>query len=385
MEKLYYDTPYLKIFEAEVENCDENKNGHFDVILNRTAFYPEGGGQPSDTGTINDVNVIWVHEKNGVVIHETEEYIAKGTRVTGKINWEKRFSNMQQHSGEHILSGLIHKHFGYDNVGFHMGSEEVTVDFNGTLTPKQVTEIEEEANELVYRNFPVSAVFHSQEEIKNLEYRSKKELTGMIRIVTIPEGDICACCGTHVGQTGEIGIIKVTGMVKYKSGVRISMLCGNRALEDYRKKQDIISTLSNMLSAKTDTIIGMAEKQREENAAKDMKIAQLCKKFITLKTQGMADSSAPLIMFEEEMLPLHLRQYCTMLFENGKGSIVLVCSGENEEYQYVLGSSESDMKEMSKKLNAVLNGRGGGNRQMAQGTFYASKEKIEEEFEKICR
>ena len=218
--------------------------------MNQTAFYPEGGGQPSDTGTLNGVKVLHVCEKGEEIIHELEAPLEEGTLAEGIIDWQKRYDNMQQHTGEHIFSGLVHKHFGYDNVGFHMGTDEVTVDFNGIITQEQLDALEDEANQLIYDNVSVHVFYPSKEELEQLDYRSKKELTGVVRIVEIPGGDICACCGTHVETTGEVGIIKLRTMINYKGGVRISMLCGRRALIDYRERLKDEIRISNLLSAK---------------------------------------------------------------------------------------------------------------------------------------
>ena len=195
--RLYYVTPYVKNFMCTVISCTQNKKGTWDAILNQTAFYPEGGGQPSDTGTLNGVKVLHVCEKGEEIIHELEAPLEEGTLAEGIIDWQKRYDNMQQHTGEHIFSGLVHKHFGYDNVGFHMGADEVTVDFNGIITQEQLDALEDEANQLIYDNVPVHVFYPSKEELEQLDYRSKKELTGVVRIVEIPGGYICACCGTH--------------------------------------------------------------------------------------------------------------------------------------------------------------------------------------------
>ena len=214
MKKLYYDSAYIKEFDANVISCEKGKKG-FEVILDQTAFYPEGGGQPTDTGVLGGIAVLEVHEKNGEVIHYLEQPLTVGERVHGEIDWEKRFIHMQEHSGEHLVSGLIHAKYGYDNVGFHMGSDEVTIDFNGLIEWDDLMEIEKKANFMIWDNLEIYADFPAKEELDVLDYRSKKELTGDVRIVKIPGGDICACCGTHVMRTGEIGLVKFLSMIHY--------------------------------------------------------------------------------------------------------------------------------------------------------------------------
>ena len=206
--RLYYQTPYVKSFMCTIEQCEESGKGTWLAVLNQTGFYPEGGGQPFDTGTLNGVAVLSVHERGDVITHELAAPLEPGTLAEGIIDWQKRYDNMQQHTGEHILSGLVHRRFGYDNVGFHMGSEEVTVDFNGPITPEQLDQLENEANQAVYDNVPVKVLYPDKEELDSLDYRSKKELTGLVRIVEIPDADMCACCGTHVENTGEVGTLR---------------------------------------------------------------------------------------------------------------------------------------------------------------------------------
>ncbi|MEY8337141.1 DHHA1 domain-containing protein [Lachnospiraceae bacterium 62-35] len=376
MERLYYKLPYIKEFEAEVLECREGKKGTYHVILDRTAFFPEGGGQPGDSGMLGEAIVMDTHEKDGKVYHITDRPILTGERVKGSLDWEKRFHNMQGHSGEHILTGLIHKKFGFDNVGFHMGKEEITIDFNGIITMEELHELEFQANEAVYENLPFIITCPSQEELQKMEYRSKKELSGEVRIVTIPGVDVCACCGTHVERTGEIGLIKVLGMIHYKGGIRISMLCGKPALVYLDSLQSQMNRMSVLLSAKLGKIEETVEKLKHENMEKEARLTGAFQELFAVRTKGYPDSGQPLVLFEEGMSPIQLRQFCTLLYEKGKGSVVIVCGEKDGSFQYAAGSSTVDMKEFAKKANSILNGRGGGSRQMAQGTFQASREEI---------
>ena len=379
MKKLFYDSAYIRTFEAKVLSCEKGKKG-YEVALDQTAFYPEGGGQPSDTGALNGVKVLHVSEKGEEIIHELEAPLEEGVLAEGVIDWQKRYDNMQQHTGEHIFSGLVHKHFGYDNVGFHMGTDEVTVDFNGVLTQEQLDELEDEANQLIYDNVPVKVFYPSKEELEELDYRSKKELTGLVRIVEIPGGDICACCGTHVETTGEVGLIKLRTMINYKGGVRISMLCGRRALMDYRERLKDEIRISNLLSAKLALVPDAVEKMKNESQEKDLALGRLWQQLLEKKAESYPESTEVLAVFEEGLSPVQLRQLATMLYEKGKGKIVGVFSGNEDEqvYQYALGSSQADMRKLSKAMNGALNGRGGGSNLMAQGTFKAAESAIRE-------
>ena len=376
MEKLYYKDSELTTFEATVTTCAPAGQGRYLIALDQTAFYPEGGGQPYDTGTLGEARVLEVHEKDGTILHTTDKPLEPGLAVTGQIDWRRRFSHMQNHTGEHILSGMIHQRFGYDNVGFHMGSDAVTVDFNGAISPEELFEVETAANRLIYDNVPVVTTCPSREELQSMDYRSKKELSGEVRIVTIPGGDTCACCGTHVKTTGAIGIIKITGMINYKGGVRISMLCGEDALNDYRKRQGQVTDISHLLSAKADAVTDAVAKLKAESAEKDMLINRHYHEIFAAKTKALPDSDAPLCLFEENLNPVQLRQFCTMLYEQKKGSIVAVCSWNQNAFQFALGSGSLDVRQVSKGLNRQLNGRGGGSSMMVQGIWNAMEDEI---------
>ena len=249
-EKLFYKDSHLSEFEAEVVSCCPGENGLFEVELDRTAFFPEGGGQYADTGLLGEAKVLDVQEESGRIIHFTDAPLETGSRVKGSLDWEERFMKMQQHTGEHIVSGLVHSRFGYRNVGFHLGSEDCTMDFNGEITLEELADIELEANCAVWKNLKVETVYPPRGELERMEYRSKIEIEGPVRIIVIPGYDRCACCAPHVGRTGEIGMIKLTNIQRYKGGVRVTMLCGVRALADYAVKQQQAKTVGAMLCAK---------------------------------------------------------------------------------------------------------------------------------------
>ena len=227
-EKLYYADPFLTEFDARVLACEAVKDG-FAVVLDRTAFYPEGGGQPYDTGVLGGAEVLDVHEKAGVITHKCASPLPVGAAVHGKIDWARRFDHMQQHSGEHICSGLICARYGCDNVGFHMGAESVTIDFNADIPWEELLEIEAAANRYIYEDHAIDIQLHRGAELDAIDYRSKKPLEGDVRIVTFPGADCCACCGTHVMRSGQVGIVKFLSVQKFREGVRIELLCGGRA------------------------------------------------------------------------------------------------------------------------------------------------------------
>ena len=380
--RLYYHLPYVKTFMGVVETCEPSDKGDWVVTLNRTGFYPEGGGQPSDTGTLGQVPVLYVWEKGDQVYHRVAGPLQTGQLVEGVIDWQRRYDHMQHHTGEHILSGLIHGKYGYDNVGFHMGEQAVTIDFNGVLTWDQLEELEDEANRIVWANVPVQEAFPSPEKRNEMDYRSKKELTGDVRIITIPGADVCACCGTHVENTGEVGMIKVTGMIHYKGGVRISILCGRKAVLDYRRRVHQDGKISSLLSAKENQLSEAVERLKEENAGLQGRLAQLRREYFQMKTESLPKKSGPLALAQDGLDPAALRQLATMLFRQGWGDTVLVISenGQTGSFFYVIGSEKQDVRPLGKELNRILNGRGGGSAQMVQGTFEKNAEEIIKEF-----
>lgn len=263
-EKLFYKDSHMQMFQAIVQECCKDGE-NYKIRLDRTAFFPEGGGQYADHGTLNEYEVHDVQEEQGDVWHYTSHPFEAGDVVEGKIDWQERFEKMQQHTGEHIISGLVHARFGYNNVGFHLGDDSCTMDFDGEISKEELAEIEWKANEAVVKNLEVQVTYPSKEELENIAYRSKIEIEGQIRIVTIPGYDVCACCAPHVKTTGEIGQIKLTNAQRYKGGVRITMLCGFRALCDYRQKLSATRQISASLCAKENETAEAVEHLKEEN------------------------------------------------------------------------------------------------------------------------
>ena len=217
-EKLYYQDCHIKTFKAVVTDCIKTEEG-YQITLDQTAFYPEGGGQACDLGTLAETNVLYVKEQDEKVVHICDKPLEAGNTVEGRIDWARRFDLMQQHTGEHIVSGIINRRFGWHNVGFHMGSEVITIDFDGPIPAEALVEIEAEANQWVWQNLSIRCWYPSAEELPSVPYRSKRQLPWPVRVVEIPGVDTCACCGVHVAQTGEIGFIKLFSCVKF---IRVS-------------------------------------------------------------------------------------------------------------------------------------------------------------------
>lgn len=374
-EKLFYQDSHRSTFTANVQEVRPSANG-YEIILDRTAFFPEGGGQSSDTGSLGGVSVSDVQEIDGKIIHYTDGPLVEGTEVEGCIDWTERFSKMQQHTGEHIVSGLIHKIYGYHNVGFHLGTDSVTLDFNGVVPKEKLHEIEQLANEAVAKNLPVQVLYPTDEELSKISYRSKIEIEGQVRIVVIDGYDVCACCAPHVKQTGEIGLIKLVGMQNYKGGVRISMLCGFRALEDYYQKEKNNREIAVMLSAKEYETAVEVERLQEELAMKKAKIAELERKFLEQKVETL-DISGEIVCLFEETDPVMTRELVNLLLKKGAKMAAVFSGNEREGYRYVLGSRSLDVRENGKLLNEAFQGRGGGKPEMVQGTVQGKREEIE--------
>lgn len=384
-EKLFYEDSYIKEFQARVLSCRE-RNGGYQAVLTRTVFFPEGGGQSADTGFLytkegEEIRVTDVHEKDGVVYHHISQPVQEGTEVRGKLDFQERFSKMQQHTGEHILSGLVNRHFGYRNVGFHLGTQEVTMDYDGVLTEEDLRQIEYEANEAVAENIPVKVLYPSKEELKNITYRSKIEIEGQIRIVQIPGYDSCACCAPHVKETGSVGLIKIVGAVHYKGGMRVSILCGFRALEDYRMKERNVTEISNLLSAKQEDTAQAVKhlgqelnRQKEKNKALQERYVALCLENI----RKNADPEENIFLFEEELDPGARRDFVNKGMEMTRGLAGVFVGTDDSGYQYVLGSRRPDIQETGKKLNARFQGKGGGRPPMIQGSLKGNEQEIRE-------
>ena len=374
-KKLYYTDSYLTDFTATVLSCNEGKKG-YEVVLDQTAFYPEGGGQPSDEGILGGVKVKDVRIKDHVIYHIVECPLEVGSSVEGKIDFDKRFDMMQQHSGEHIISGLINKHYGYNNVGFHLSRENMTADVDGELTSEQVSEIEYLANEAIYKNIPVQGAIYGQEEVREMTYRSKIELNEDVRLVTIPGYDTCACCGTHVKYTGEIGMIKFISSERHRGGTRLTLACGKRALKDYSKKQEIVSSAMAILSAKPEMITSHLQKLQEEFNETKFKLAEVKGKLFSYKVEEYIKSNqATLCICEEGLVPEELRKLCTLLIQK-VDKTCLVVTPDATGFKYALGNSKIDIRPLCKAMNMKFQGKGGGSSELCQGSLLGEWEEI---------
>ena len=379
--RLYDEDAYRTEFEAEVLACEEvdKKAGKaYQVWLDQTLFFPEEGGQSPDMGTIDGVEVLDVQIKDEVIAHTLVSPLTVGATVKGVVDWQHRFYNMQQHSGEHIFSGIVHNRFGYDNVGFHLSDSIVTMDFNGVISAEEIAEIETAVNQAIIENIPVEVSFPTKEELKTLEYRSKIEIEGQVRIVTIPGYDVCACCAPHVRRTGEIGMLKVMNVQSYKGGVRVSILCGFRALEAFRQKADIITELMAQFSTNQEAIVENVVKLKNANQTMKNQLATAKQELMEYKVSAIPEDSENAILFESDLETPVVRNVVNGLVEKFAGISAVFVGDDENGYQFIVGSKNKDCRAIAAALREKLSARGGGSDKMIQGSVAASQLQIGE-------
>lgn len=382
-EKLYDNDAYLRSFTATVVSCEplsdakKRKDGAaYGIILDRTAFFPEGGGQTADTGTLGNAVVTDVQEQNGEIVHMTDVPLPVGAEIACELDWDERFRKMQNHTGEHLISGIVHRQFGYDNVGFHLGTDGVTVDFSGVLTASELEFVEYIANRVVGMNVPVTVSYPSPEECAAMDYRSKLELTENIRIVTIEGWDVCACCAPHVSQTGAVGGIKILSCENWKGGVRIRMLCGLDARDDYQKRLEQTVRISNLLSCKQLEAAEAVERLMKQSQSEREESAKLRRAVLDMKIAALHRTDGNLVIFDELLDNNNLRNLVNAGVPLAGGVCAALQGNDTDGYRYIIGSANVKLRAWAKEFNAALNGRGGGSEEMIQGTVTASAEEI---------
>lgn len=367
----------MKEFEARVLSCEACEEGSgFWTVLDQTCFFPEGGGQYADTGYLGETKVVDARERDGIVYHRTEAPLEPGKLVRGRIDWEERFEKMQQHTGEHIVSGLVHSRFGYNNVGFHLGSDYCTMDFDGPISPEELREIEWEANRAVALDLEVIVQYPSKEELGHMEYRSKIEIEGQVRIVSVPGYDVCACCAPHVDRTGEIGLIKLVNRMNYKGGERITMLCGFRALRDYDSKLTAAREIGALLCEKEDQIAGAVRRQKEELEKQKYENGRLIHQLLVFRAKEIPVEGSMTAVFTDDIRGDAPRELMNLLLERGAFICGVFAAAGDGGWRYVIGSRQADVRPLGKALNSRFEGRGGGKPGMVQGTLTGSEADI---------
>ena len=374
--KLYYEDSNLQQFTARVLSCVETEKG-FLVTLDATAFYPEGGGQPCDLGRLGDTNVLDVQEKDGEIFHLCDTALEVGAAVEGSILWTRRFSLMQQHSGEHIVSGIVHRLLGWHNVGFHMGSDVMTIDFDGPISPEELIAIETRANQAVWANVPISCYYPTEAQLQNIPYRTKKALPWPVRIVDIQGVDLCACCGTHVDHTGQIGMIKLISCIKFHAGVRIEMACGDKALALTQAVFAQNRGVSQAFSAKMLETAAAARKMNEALAAEKLRANTLQSQLFNCIAAGFAHRGN-VWHFADGLAPAAVRELADKI-SGCCGGWAAVLSGPEGDYSICIVSRSDDVKAIGQALGA----RGGGKTGFFQGSLKANREAIEAKLQEL--
>ncbi len=369
--KLYENDSYIKEFTATVTSCEES-NGKYLVTLDQTAFFPEGGGQAPDKGVINGINVLDVQEKGDEVVHTAESPLTVGEKVSCTIDWALRFSRMQNHCAEHILSGVIHKMFGYNNVGFHMNDSLITFDVDGPLTAEDIERVEKEANRAVFENAEIKVLYPTAEEFENIDCRSKIELTEGVRLISVEGFDTCACCAPHPRRAGEIGLIKIVNFFPNKGGTRIEMVAGGLALADYGYLHSTVKTIMKQLSAKREEVAEAVKKLGDDFANAKGEIRLLSEKIAlaslkTKKTEKLVIGFTPNADFNA------LRNIANGLVDEAE-YIALFSKTEEHNYNYLISTKNGDVRDIVKELNTAFSGKGGGKPNCAQGKIIAESE-----------
>lgn len=397
--KIYDQDSHLTTCEATVLGCEfDEQREAYAIVLDQTVFFPEGGGQFADLGYISEkllanyshsisqvsdasashINVLDVQITDDVITHYTDAPLPAGTKITCQIDWNRRFDFMQQHSAEHILSGLVYRNFGYHNVGFHLGLTETTLDFDGPLTAEQLQWLEIEANKAIWQNIAFEITFPDAETLANLDYRSKKELSGDVRIVTLPGYDVCACCAPHVYHTGEIGLVKIVGAMAHRGGMRLTILCGSRALTDYQTKQTSVEQISALLSAKQPEVAAAVAKTKDDQQALIYRINDLQKKVLEAELRSLPapDTTENVFLFQKDLDTKAIRNAVNELCTRYTGYCGIFVGNDDTGYSFVLGSATKDCREAAAALREAFGAKGGGSVKMIQGSVVADEESI---------
>lgn len=388
--RLYDACSHMRSFDATVllcEKCEHLGKEVYRIVLDRSAFFPEGGGQPADGGTIGGRKLIDVQMQDSVISHYCAEPLDVGSEVVGELDWEKRFRRMQNHSGEHIVSGIVHRLYGYNNSGFHLGQDEVTLDFDGELSREQIDEVERIANIAVGENRRVTAFYPDADALQNMEYRSKLELSEDIRIVTIDGYDCCACCAPHVSSSGEIGSIRLLDFTRLRGGVRINLLCGNDACADTAEKYRNIRSISVQLSARQHETAKAVERILEEKTAAELRIGKISEMLVNAWLDRVDEDTENPCVFVDSPDNDCLRELANGLLDKCRGICCAFSGSDTDGYSAVIASRDCELSSRAREIFTALSGKGGGRGEMLQGKVGATRQAIIEyfgEFGKGC-
>lgn len=376
--KLYYEDCHLKTFPCRILSCLETDRG-WEIVTDATAFYPEGGGQACDLGELGVVRVLDVRERGETVVHLCDAPLPEGAEVTGGIDWPRRFDLMQQHTGEHIVSGLVNRKWGYHNVGFHVGADVITIDFDGPIPADALEALELEANRAVWENLPVEVTIPAPEELARAVYRTKRALDWPVRIVRVPGYDSCACCGVHVARTGEIGIIKLLSVMSFRGGTRMEMACGSRALGLVNTAFNQNRLVSQIFSAKWQETGAAAQRMNAALEEEKLRCVGLYRRLYTHIAREYT-AAGDVLRFEEGLEPVQIRELADAIAQVCGGRAAVFSGEDGSGYAYALVTHRGTLREFGKAMTAALDGRGGGKDGFQQGRVRANRAQIEEFF-----
>lgn len=393
MEKtncLYDKFPYETEFDANVLAVkaleDEER---YEVVLDQTLFFPEQGGQTPDQGWLylghglrpeTKCQVLDVQIHDGVIVHVIDQKLKPGDKVHGQIDWDDRFSNMQQHTGEHIFSGIVHNTYGFENVGFHLSDSVVTMDFDGLLSLEDVTAIETRVNQVIADDLVLEITFPTPQMLETMEYRSKKELEGQVRIVTIPGVDICACCAPHVRRTGEVGGLKVMHVQNYKGGVRISILCGFRALDAFRQKAKTVDEMMGLLSSSEEELGSHIKRLQTERQNLAYALRQAQEKILMQEVKDLDTDAEDVVLFADACDSKAIRNIVNDMVKVHAGYCAIFAGSDEKGYQFIVGSRTKDCRQEAAYLRETFDAKCGGGAQMVQGSVRAEKALLAEDW-----
>lgn len=377
-EKLYDLDSHMREFTARVLSCSKEKD-RWAVVLDRTAFFPESGGQSADTGALGSARVLDVQESLGMIFHYTDSPLDMGDTVTGALDWDKRFRRMQNHTGEHLLSGIVHARYGFNNVGFHLGDGDVTVDFDGELTRAQLDELETAVNRAIAENTEVTCWYPTPDELGSMDYRSKLDLNDNIRLVKIEGYDLCACCAPHVARTGEIGGMKILDFMRHRGGIRLHMLCGMDAMEDARARYQATLAISGLLSVPQLETPKAVQRVLDELEETKRSLTEARRQLLEMKSAALPETEGNLCLFERDMDVVSLRELVNVGMQKA-GGVCAAFVGCDGSWKYIIGSRTADLRSLAKEINSAISGRGGGRTEMIQGSCTADRQEIEAYF-----
>lgn len=380
-KRLFDDDAYLREFSATVLSCEACEGGYL-VTLDASAFFPEEGGQYADTGFLNDARVTDVQEKDGVLFHKTDAPLSVGDTVIGRLDFAARFDRMQNHSGEHIVCGIVFRRFGYHNVGFHLSGEDMTMDFDGVLSREQLDEIEDEANRAVFANLPVTAFYPDEAELTSLPYRAKDGISGRVRLVQIGDVDLCACCAPHVARTGEIGLIKLLDFIHYKGGIRIHAACGTRALADYRERYRTNTAISRLLSVPQNECVAGVERLQSELGERKMAAAAYLRALTEAEINALPENEAGNLVYVTAETDANALRRAALIGAARTRGVCAVIYGAEGDFRIMIASSSIPLKGKLPLFREKLSLRGGGNDELIQGSTSRSRAEIEGFFSK---